>query len=77
MSSAELVEAMQGYNLEGDNTGLAAFLDDCVASGRLTNEQADQYYEKYMKVSKKPKVPTTVKPHTYERDNGRQVDMVN
>lgn len=49
MSSAELVETMQAYSLDGDNAGLAAFLDDCVASGRLTPEQADNYYEKYMK----------------------------
>ena len=49
MSSAEIVETMQGYNADGDNTGLAAFLDDCVASGRLTEEQADAYYEKYRK----------------------------
>lgn len=49
MSSAEVVETMQGYSADGDNTGLAAFLDDCVASGRLTEEQADEYYEKYRK----------------------------
>lgn len=47
MSSAEIVSAMQGYNVDGDNTGLATFLDDCVASGRLTEAQADSYYEKY------------------------------
>ena len=49
MSSAEIVETMQGYSADGDNTGLAAFLDDCVASGRLTEAQADAYYEKYRK----------------------------
>ena len=49
MSSAEIVETMKGYSEDGDNTGLAAFLDDCVASGRLTEEQADAYYEKYRK----------------------------
>lgn len=49
MSSAEVVETMQGYSADGDNTGLAAFLDDCVASGRLTEAQADEYYEKYRK----------------------------
>lgn len=47
MSSAEIVETMQAYNYDGDNTGLAAFLDDCVASGRLTEAQADNYYAKY------------------------------
>lgn len=47
MSSAEIVETMQAYNYDEDNTGLAAFLDDCVASGRLTEGQADEYYAKY------------------------------
>lgn len=49
MSSADIVETMQGYNADGDNNGLAAFLDDCVASGRLTEAQADNYYSKYRK----------------------------
>ena len=48
MSSAEIVDAMQVYSENGDNTGLAAFLDDCVTTGRLTEEQADAYYEKYV-----------------------------
>ncbi len=48
MSSAEIVEAMQGYKADGDNTGLAAFLDDCVASGRISEAQADLWYEQYM-----------------------------
>lgn len=63
MSSAEIVETMQEYNYDKDNTGLAAFLDDCVASGRLTPEQADEYYAKF-RTGKNDKnvVDTTVKP---------------
>lgn len=47
MSSTEIVEAMQGYNELGDNKGLESFLDDCVATGRMTEAQADEYYRKY------------------------------
>lgn len=47
MSSKEIVEAMQGYGDAGDNTGLEAFLDDCVATGRMTEEEADQNYLRY------------------------------
>ena len=47
MSSAEIVEAMQGFKDLNDNTGLESFLDDCVASGRMTETQADEYYKKY------------------------------
>ena len=61
MSSASLVEAMQGYRADGDNTGLAAFLDDCVASGRLTEAQADSYYAQYRTASNNNKTDTTVK----------------
>lgn len=64
MSSAEIVECMQSYQADGDNTGLAAFLDDCVASGRLTAEQADQYYEKYRTGGKDGKIDTTVQTVT-------------
>lgn len=60
MSSAELVETMQSYSLEGDNTGLAAFLDDCVASGRLSQDQADEYYTKYRKSDPSNKTDTSV-----------------
>ncbi len=60
MSSAEIVETMQGYSADGDNTGLAAFLDDCVASGRLTEAQADAYYEKYRKGNGHTITDTTV-----------------
>ena len=64
MSSTELVDAMKAYNYDEDNTGLAAFLDDCVASGRLTEEQADNYYEKYRFGSANDVTDTTVKPTT-------------
>lgn len=58
MSSADIVETMQGYNADGDNNGLAAFLDDCVASGRLTEAQADNYYSKYRKGTTPTKTTT-------------------
>lgn len=61
MSSEDLVAAMKSYNYDEDNTGLAAFLDDCVASGRLTEAQADNYYDKYRIVNANDKVDTTVK----------------
>ena len=62
MSSVEIVDTMKAYNYDGDNTGLAAFLDDCVASGRLTAEQADNYYEKYRTGSANDVYDTTVNP---------------
>ena len=62
MSSAEIVETMQAYNYDGDNTGLAAFLDDCVASGRLTEAQADDYYTKFRTGNANDVTDTTVKP---------------
>ena len=65
MSSAEIVETMQGYNADGDNNGLAAFLDDCVASGRLTEAQADNYYSKYRKGTTGATSPkTTTSPNS-------------
>ena len=64
MSSTEIVDAMKAYNYDEDNTGLAAFLDDCVASGRLTAEQADNYYEKYRFGSADDVTDTTVKTTT-------------
>lgn len=60
MSSKELVEAMQDYNYNGDDDGLAAFLDDCVASGRLTDEQADSYYAQYRVGTSNQVIDTTV-----------------
>ena len=68
MSSAEIVETMQSYSVDGDNTGLAAFLDDCVASGRLTEAQADEYYKKYRTGEEDDDViDTTVTPTTPTR----------
>ena len=63
MSSEQLVTAMQNYNAAEDDTGLALFLDDAVATGRITEQQADEYYEMY-KTKKKDeeKVDTTVLP---------------
>lgn len=60
MSSKELVEAMQDYNYNEDDNGLAAFLDDCVASGRLTDEQADSYYAQYRVGTSNQVIDTTV-----------------
>lgn len=64
MSSEALVAAMQAYNYDEDNTGLAAFLDDCVASGRLTADQADNYYVKFRVGNDKDNegADTTVEP---------------
>ena len=45
MSSQELVTAIQGYTDSGDTTGLEMFLDDCVATGRMTEDQALGYYD--------------------------------
>lgn len=64
MTSAEIVETMQGYQVDGDNTGLEAFLDDCVASGRLSEAQADAYYRKY-RTEEKPTVPTAPTYNSY------------
>ena len=47
MSSYELTGYLENYRKKGDNTGLEAFLDDCVATGRLTENHADKYYEAY------------------------------
>lgn len=60
MSSSELVETMQAYNYDKDDTGLESFLDDCVASGRLTVEQAVEYFNRYCTPS--AKIDTTVNP---------------
>lgn len=47
MSSEELVTTMQGYQMMEDNAGLEVFLNDCVTTGRLTQEQAVYYYGIY------------------------------
>lgn len=56
MSSAELVGYLESYNKKGNNSGLEAFLDDCVYSGRLTQQQADEYYARY-RTEEKPGGP--------------------
>jgi hypothetical protein len=67
MSSSELVGYLQSYQKRSDDTGLAAFLDDCVATGRLTEEQADTYYEQY-KTKKQEKPILTDVPLTGKND---------
>ena len=62
MSSTQIVEAMQGYQLNGDDDGLAAFLDDCVEAGRMTEQQADQYYATYGIQKEMPGVVDTTVP---------------
>lgn len=47
LSPEDLTEALKSYSYDEDNKGLATFLDDCVAAGRLSPEQADEYYERY------------------------------
>lgn len=59
MSSEDLAAALQGYREDGDNQGLATLLDDLVATGRITEAQADAYYEDYLTEEKED---TTVKP---------------
>lgn len=58
MSSEDLAAALQGYREDGDNRGLATLLDDLVATGRITEAQADAYYEDYLTEEKED---TTVK----------------
>ena len=60
LSPDELVSAIQSYSDAGDNTGLATFLDDCVATDRLTEEEADAYYERYVKNNGHTITDTTV-----------------
>ncbi|MBP3554449.1 MAG: hypothetical protein J6K63_02295 [Clostridia bacterium] len=47
MTSAQLVETMSNYKVNGDLTGLRNFLADCVDSGRLSLEAAEAYYNSY------------------------------
>lgn len=62
MSSSELVGYLQSYQKRSDDTGLAAFLDDCVATGRLTETQADNYYAQYKTKKKEKPIATDVPP---------------
>ena len=68
MSSYELVGYLQSYQKKGDNTGLEAFLDDCVSTGRLAQGQADEYYAQYRtEESGGGAVDTTVDPFEEEK----------
>lgn len=60
MSSAEIVDTMQAYSYDEDDKGLESFLDDCVASGRMSVDQAVEYFNRYCTPS--AKIDTTVKP---------------
>ena len=62
MSSYDLVSYMSSYQKKGDNNGLAAFLDDCVLTGRLAQGQADEYYAQYRTEEQVEPVDTTVDP---------------
>ena len=62
MSSQEIVEAMQSYKDDGDDEGLNSFLADCVMTGRMTEEQADKYFERYRTKKDDDVVDTTVQP---------------
>lgn len=64
MSSQDLVDAMQSYSDAGDDRALAAFLDDCVLTGRLTEEQALEYYEKYKSKESEEEGQSTEVPRT-------------
>jgi hypothetical protein len=63
MSSYELVGYLQSYKKKGDNDGLASFLDDCVETGRLSRQAADDYYATYLtKEDDGGQIPTDVNP---------------
>lgn len=60
MSSYELVGYLENYQKKENNAGLEAFLDDCVLTGRLTKDQADEYYAKYRTGKDDDAVDTTI-----------------
>lgn len=62
MSSQEIVETMQSYSADGDDEGLNSFLADCVMTGRMTEEQADEYYKRYRTKKDDEEVDITVPP---------------
>lgn len=70
MSPEALVAALKAYNYDEDNKGLATFLDDCVAAGRLSPEQADEYYERYRTGSESDLYDTYVPPSYSGATNG-------
>lgn len=62
MSAEEIVAAMKSYNDSSDDAGLAAFLDDLVYTGRITQEYADEQYELYRTGKDEGLSNTTVLP---------------
>ena len=62
MSPKEIVDTMKAYSYDEDNQGLAAFLDDCVATGRMTEDQADEYYKQFRTGNADDPVNTDVEP---------------
>lgn len=65
MSADEIVAAMKNYNAEEDDTGLEAFLDDLVNTGRIDEATADKWYSQYK--SKKYEGPTDTDVPTEDR----------
>ena len=74
ISSADLVTTLKDYRADEDNEGLASFLDDCVATGRLTEEQADNYYAKYRISSTKTTDTTVPKNKNYSGGGGGTIN---
>lgn len=68
MSSESIVTAMSNYNAAEDDNGLAAFLDDLVATGRITEATADQWYRQYK--TQKDDDPTDVTVPTKPKGMG-------
>lgn len=48
LSSEDLVSIVQSYGVERDFDGMEAFLLDCVASGRITEEQMLDFIDKFV-----------------------------
>ena len=70
LSPEDLTEALKSYSGDGDNKGLATFLDDCVAAGRLSPEQADEYYERYRTGNDNGVTDTTVEKTGVNKASG-------
>lgn len=70
MSSNELVSALKNYQADEDDTGLAAFLDDLVATGRISDKEADRYYETYKTKKTNNVTDTTVNSSAKKTSGG-------
>ena len=70
LSPEDLTEALKSYSYDEDNKGLATFLDDCVAAGRLTDKQADEYYERYRTGNDNGVTDTTVEKTGVNKASG-------